>query len=356
MKEPMSERQKGINLMRDQRMLIMVVAGWIMVLSGCLGSGGSLPDIPIPTLTPIPQPFRTGTTFVDGVLSVDVRSPDGRTRTLNAARHMERSWGLYLPRPVQPNFSSREWLLSENHYDGRIMVYVAASWNDADETDYLAGGWWLIYPPGVPYTDFDSATRGIFADGPELDLARPPDLPLTGTATYVGGMSGLYTYHYGRAWGELAETSEFTEFVGRMSLTADFDQNRLTGCLGCDGSIETAAGRYLYPLVPWQGDDPEALPTDYELHFASSFGANGTFEDTAITVTHSERTITNAAGTWQGQFSNVPDVDGNPRRVVGSTDVHFAEDDGSQGQFTGFFDALTPATLTPPGGRAGNTE
>lgn len=39
-----------------------------------------------------------------------------------------------------------------------------------------------------------------------------------------------------------------------------------------------------------------------------------------------------------------------------STDVHFAEDDGSQGQFTGFFDALTPATLTPPGGSAGNTE
>ena len=37
-----------------------------------------------------------------------------------------------------------------------------------------------------------------------------------------------------------------------------------------------------------------------------------------------------------------------PRRVVGSTDVLFAEDDGSHGRFTGIFDALTPATLTPP--------
>ena len=65
-------------------------------------------------------------------------------------------------------------------------------------------------------------------------------------------------------------------------------------------------------------------------------------------VAHPERTIVCSAGTWQGQFSNVPDVDGNPRRVVGSTDALFAEDDGSHGRFTGIFDALTPATITPP--------
>ena len=49
----------------------------------------------------------------------------------------------------------------------------------------------------------------------------------------------------------------------------------------------------------------------------------------------------------------MPDVQGNPRRVVGSTDVHFAEDDGSQGRFTGIFDALTPPTFTPLGGDGG---
>ena len=324
------------------------MAGWITALTGCGGGGGPLPDIPIPELTPEPQPFRTGTTFADGVLSIDVRYPDGRTRTLDTVRHRDQSWGLFLPRPVQPNHSSREWLLVDNHYDGRVMLYALASWNDADATDYLAAGWWLIYPPDVPYQAFQSATRGVFLDGPELDPANPPDLPLTGTATYVGGAGGLYSYQYGRSWGELADSSEFTEFQGPISLTADFDQNRLTGCLGCDGPIETAPGRHLFPAVPWQGDDPTALPTDYDLRFEASFGANGAFEDTAITVTHPDRTITNAAGTWQGQFSNVPDVQGNPRRVVGSTDVHFAEDDGSQGRFTGIFDALTPATLEPP--------
>ena len=344
----MSEQQKGANLMPHQRVLIIVMAGWIMALTGCGGGGGPLPDIPIPELTPEPQPFRAQTSWVDGVLNVTVPTPDGRTRTLNSIRDLEVTYGRFLPRPKQPNHSNREWHLVDNHYDGRMWLYAVVEWDNADPTDYLAVGWWLVYPPGVPASVFEAATRGVFLDGPELDPANPPDLPLTGTATYVGGMGGLYTYQYGRSWGELADSSEIAEFQGLISLTADFDQNRLTGCMGCVEPIETAQGRHLAPFVPWRGPDPTALPADYDLHFEASFGANGAFEDTAVTVTHPDRTITNAAGTWQGQFSNVPDVQGNPRRVVGSTDVHFAEDDGSQGRFTGIFDALTPATLEPP--------
>ena len=310
------------------------------------------PPIPIPTLSPEPQPFRTQTSFADGVLSVDVPTPDGRTRTLDTVRDLDGTWGRFLPRPVQPDHSSREWILVDNHYDGRVLLYALVSWDNTDPTDYLAAGWWLIYPPDVPYWEFESATRGVFLDGPELDPANPPGLPLTGTASYVGGMGGLYTYNYGRAWGELAETAEIAEFNGPFSLTADFDRNRLTGCLGCQGPIETDPGRHLYPILTWRTPDPAASPADYDLHFAASFDAAGAFEDTEITVTHPERTITNAAGTWRGQFSNVPDADGNPRRVVGSTDVHFSEDDGSLGRFTGIFDALTPATLKPDKGNA----
>ena len=60
-------------------------------------------------------------------------------------------------------------------------------------------------------------------------------------------MGGLYTYHYGRAWDDLAGSAEITEFTGPVSLTADFGRNRLTGCLGCGGPIETAPGRHLHP-------------------------------------------------------------------------------------------------------------
>ena len=328
----------------------------LTLMAGCFGSSSAPPPIPIPTLEPTPQPFRTRTTFVDNVLSVDVRYHDGRTRTLDTDRHRDGSWGLYLPRPLQPGHISRESLLSENHYDGRILLYAVVDWNDADPSDYLAAGWWLVYPPGAPIRAVDFATRGVFIDGPELDPARPPDLPLTGTATYVGGSGGVYTYNYGRDWGELAGSSDHTEFAGVISLTADFESKRITGCLGCLDQIETAPGRHLYPILTWRTPDPAASPADYDLRFSASFDAKGAFEDTEITVMHPERTITTSAGTWRGQFSNVPDIDGNPRRVVGSTDVHFAEDDGSRGRFTGIFDALTPATLKPDdGGDAANT-
>ena len=307
-----------------------------------------LPPVEIPVLTPEPQPFRTGTSFVDGVLSVDVRTPDGQTRTLDTVRHRESSWARFLPRPVQPDHSSREWLLVENHYDGKILAYAVVSWNDADPADYLAAGWWLTYPPDVPFWRFESATRGVFLDGPEVNPAEPPDLPLTGKASYVGGMGGLYAYSYGRAWGELAGSTEITEFTGAVSLTADFDRNSLTGCLGCLEPIEIAPGQHLYPVLSWRDPDPTASPAEYDVRFAASIGPDGAFEDTAITVAHPDRTIVSSAGTWRGQFSNMPDADGNPRRVVGSTDVLFAEDDGSHGRFTGIFDALTPKTVAPP--------
>ena len=337
--------------LRMKRLTLIVLL--LSLTAGCVGGGsggGSAPPpVPTPTLTPAPQPFRTQTTFVEGVLSVDVRYHGGRTRTLDTVRHFDGSWGRFLPRPLQPGHSSREWILAENHYDGRILLYAVVDWNDADPSDYLAAGWWLVYPPGEPVWEVESATRGVFIDGPELDPANPPDLPLTGTATYVGGAGGVYTYNYGRAWGEeLAGSTDHTEFAGIIAFTADFAGKRITGCLGCLEEIESDPGRHLYPILTWRTPDPAASPAGYEMRFAASFDAKGAFEDTAITVTHPERTITNAAGTWRGQFSNVPDADGNPRRLVGSSDVHFAEDDGSTGRFTGIFDALTPAALKPP--------
>ena len=338
--------------MKFQPVLVVAIAGTVLTLGGCGGGGTDraepLPPVEIPALAPESQPFRTGTSFADGVFSVDVPTPDGGTRTLDTVRHREGSWGRFLPRPVQPGHSSREWLLAENHYDGRVLLYAVVSWNNEDPDDYLAAGWWLTYPPDVPYWKFESATRGVFLDGPELNPAKPPDLPLTGTASYVGAMGGVYTYNYGRAWNESAGSTEITEFTGPISLAADFDRNRLTGCLGCLEPIEIVPGQHLYPILTWRNPDPAALPADYDVRFEASIGAGGAFEDTAITVSHPDRTIVKSAGTWQGQFSNMADADGNPRRVVGSTDVLFAEDDGSHGRFTGIFDALTPKEIAPP--------
>ena len=123
---------------------------------------------------PTPQPFRTQTTFVDNVLSVDVRYHEGRTRTLDTVRHQQASWGLYLPRPLQPGHTSREWLLSENHYDGRILLYTVVDWDDENPADYLAPDGGSSIRPAHPITPSNPPRAA------SLSMARnstPPDRP-----------------------------------------------------------------------------------------------------------------------------------------------------------------------------------
>ena len=120
------------------KLLTLVFLFILSLTAGCTGGGGSPPPpIPTPTLTPVPQPFRTQTTFVDNVLSVDVRYHGGRTRTLDTDRHRDGSWGLYLPRPLQPGHISRESILSENHYDGRIVLYTCLLYTSPSPRDGL---------------------------------------------------------------------------------------------------------------------------------------------------------------------------------------------------------------------------
>ena len=317
-----------------------------LMAAGCIGGDG--PRMEEIQLTEAQQRFKAKTTFKNGVVSVEVKRQDGSTRTLDSAMDFEETWGLLLPRPVIPGFSSREWLMAENHYDGRTLLYALVNWDDENPADYLAAGWWLHFPPGVSFRDLEEAERGVFIDGPEIDLSNPPQMPADGVATYLGSAGGLYQYQYGSAWGELQGDSQYIEFGADMVLTANFTDNTIEGCIGCAGDIEIRRGGYLFPIITWRSPRPDALPTDYEVRLgATRFNPDGTFENTDITVMHPERTVTETTGLWVGQFSNVPDPDGNPRQVVGCSDVGFDEADGSSGSFISIFSGLTPATLGP---------
>ena len=325
--------------------LPVFVMALVLMIVGCSGSG----DLPVAEfeLTETQERFKTKTTFEDGVLSIEARRQDGSPRVLTTAKNVEFEWGVYLPPPPIPGFVSREWLLSENRHDGRTLLYTAASWDDDNPADYLAVGWWLHYPLGAHIREFEAAERGVFIDGPELDLANPPNLPVSGEATYVGGIGGPYAYRYGGGWGELQGEQQYVEFSARIGLTANFSDATVAGCIGCEGDIEVDA-LHLWPIVTSRTPDPVAMPTDYEVRFGPiPFQSNGTFETTTITVTHLERTVTRAEGSLSGQFSNVPDPDGHPRRVVGLSDVRFDEADGSSGSLMGIFSALTPAATRP---------
>lgn len=321
----------------------------LLMTAGCVGTSNDEPPMAQIELSETLKRFKTTTNFVDGVVTVEARRRDGSPRTLSSARHLEAEWGLYAPAPPITGFVSREFLLSENRHDGRTLLYALVEWDDENPDDYMAFGWWMHVPVGTSFRELEAAELGVFMDGPGLDLSNPPEMPLSGEATYLGGIGGLYEYRYGSGWREeLQGESQYVEFSAPIELTADFSDASIGGCIGCTGDV-VAETLHLYPIVAWRGPPPDALPADYEIHLGRTpFEANGTFENTDITVSHPERTVTENEGVWGGQFSNFPDSDGSPRRVVGLADVRFDEADGSGGSFLGGFSALTPATVTPP--------
>ena len=289
--------------------------------------------------------FRTKTAFNSGVFSVEARRKGGAPRTLTSAAHRQYEWATYLPAPPIPGFVNREWFLAENRHDGRTILYAAVEWDGGDPADYLSVGWWLHYPPGVETDQFEMAERGVFIDGPELDLSDPPEMPASGEAVYAGAAGGLYEYFYGGGWDGLQGESQYVEFSAPVVLRANFSEETIAGCIGCTGDI-VAETLHLWPAVAWRGPDPDALPADYEVHLGPApIGPDGAFENSVVSVSHPERTVTQTEGVWGGQFSNVPDQDGSPRRVVGYSGVRFDEADGSIGSFESIFSALTPAAV-----------
>lgn len=287
--------------------------------------------------------YERNTTFDGQVLSVELTHADESTTTLTTARNAVNSGKPF--RPAMPDHSGWSWALVNTAQDSTSYVYTRISWATDDPADYLAAGYWVHYPshPSDPSTVEISG----FIDGPELDvIVNPAELPAQGQATYSGAAGGLYQYRYGADWGTLSGILAMDEYEAIVTLTADFSDNTLRGCIGCEGDITIRQGQLHQHLSDaWR---PLAAPlTDYELHLgAAPFNPdNGTFEHPDVTVRHPERTITQSAGFWGGGFSNRPDPAGNPRLVSGFSDALFEEADGSVGYFWGIFNGLSTSWL-----------
>ena len=289
--------------------------------------------------------FSRTTEFDGNVLTVDLSSDD-RTLKLNTLRDVIATEGF---RPALPNQSGRSWVLRNTAYDSTSLVYAVVSWDNDDPTDYLAAGWWVHVPLAAPGPR--NIERAIFIDGPEIDsMANPPDMPVSGQAHYVGGAGGVVQYEFGSSWGGLAGQYALGEYTATMTVTADFDEGTVAGCLGCIGDIEPERRHIASVYEDVLGIDlPDLLAPvkDYEIHFAAvAYGRDSTFESELVTVAHEERTPATIDGHWGGSFSNVDDAKGNPRLVNGFTDAYFMEPDGSAGILWGIFNALSPA-LSP---------
>jgi hypothetical protein len=282
--------------------------------------------------------FSRTTSFDGDKLTVFVRDGDDGKLHLNTVRDADETNEF---RPQIPNHSGRAWVLRNAAHESTTQVYALVSWNNEDPTDYLAAGWWLHQGEDDPYPE-----RVIFVDGPEIDpVMNPPDLPVTGTARYLGSGSGIFGYAFGSDWEALVGGYTYDAYRGRMEVVADFEAGTLSGCLGCTGELvaDRTHLEYRFEQIPERYlPEVDAPLEDYEIHFTPvAYNDDGSFESgfdsAAASVRHPDRDVTGSRGFWGGSLSAFDDENGNPRLIAGFKEAGFEEEDGSRGFFWGVF-------------------
>lgn len=266
---------------------------------------------------------------------------DGTAVSVNTAEDVVERQPSETP---MPSHRAQALTFLKESEEGTSVAYALLSWDPDNPADYLAFGWWTQFPDQhPPNLSFKGSEQYALVDGPEIDASIAPQLPAAGTATYTGQAGGLYAYRFGSDWGEDEGSDVIDEYQGVLTLTADFMDRTLKGCIGCVGDLVTRRAHFGLFL----GEDPrdaQGLARDYELHLASAvIGEDGTFERDRVTLRHPERTVIFSEGSWGGLLSRRQDADETPRLVAGFSGVDFKESDGSEGTFFGSFLGLSDA-------------
>ena len=304
---------------------ILPVIALALTASACVRSEVVVPPEPVIQL-------QKNTEFDGANLRFFLMLEDGAELTVNTADHVVEE--LAGATPV-PGHRARAWTF-QKVTDDTSIAHALLSWNPDNPEDYLVFGWWALFPDQKPPNlSFEDSIQYGIIDGPELDHGVVPRLPVDGTASYAGQAGGLYSYVLGSDWGEDEGGFVIDEYQGSVTLTADFADGTLRGCIGCVGDLVTQRAHFGVFLGEELVDE-QGLATDYELHLATAFiREDGMFERDRVTLRHPKRTVTQSEGLWGGALSSRQDADGNPRLVAGFNVVSFKESDGSEGQIGG---------------------
>ena len=262
------------------------------------------------------------TSFDGRNVRVTVQRTDGSQLAFDGAT--DRIGGESYP-PVLPGYSYRGDALLTSTATTLSVAAVYTNWNNADPTDYLAGGYWMHLEGRTDTLEITGADIGAFVDGPELSGVAPT-LPRLGTARYLGRAGGVYAYEAGRS-------TEVGEFDTDAQLTANFTSNTISGCLGCvEGVTIWGVATDANGNASEFGD--ETAPVRLRLG-ETAIGPNGNFRNQNVRLEGDDRTVTHTDGSWGGQFSNIPVQTGEPRLVAGTAGAEWTEADGSVGVFVG---------------------
>ena len=301
------------------------------LLTACMGGGGGSPEGALIKL-------ERNTEFDGESLRLFVRFRDGTEESVNTADDVI---GVQAGMTPIPGHQARALTFLKITDDATSVAHALVSWDPDDPANYLVAGWWARFPDQEPPLSFEDFMPFGIIDGPELDHGVAPQLPIDGTASYEGPAGGLYGYEFGSGWGESEGEVVIEEYQGTATLTADFEDGTLKGCIGCVGDLATQRAHFGVFLGE-EVSDAQGIARDYELHLATAIiREDGMFDRDKVTLKHPERTITLSEGFWGGALSSRQDTDGNPRLVMGFSGVDYEESDGSRGKFIGSFLGLS---------------
>ena len=243
----------------------------------------------------------------------------------------------------------RRWGLVRATNEDFYVARLNAVWAQDDPSDYMVYGWWAAGDGDLrrPST-VTTGSVGAFADGPEIS-GPPANLPGLGTASYEGNANGFYVARLGSGWGAWGlpdETSVAAEWAATATLTADFADGTIQGCIGCEGGVDIegiAVNGATGQTADFRGNSPAQINL-----VEAGFTQDGTFRTTAVTYTAlvdvpagtpATPAIERTSGSWGGRFSNIPADDGAPRLVAGTVASQAEYADGSRVILVGAFGA-----------------
>ena len=282
-----------------------------------------------------------GTSFDGADLNMTVSRTDGSSMSLDSATDAYDD-PYDLPAFIGGHTKARHWEVAVVDDQGISLAIVTVDWNEADPSNYLAGGYWMHLAGDVDTLAFDGIEMGTFVDGPELSRASPPDMPIQGTANYYGVTGGLYAAEHGSDTGVTPGSLEVGEFSSTLQLNVDFAARTIGGCVGCGPDASISIFGVVQDAATNEVEEFYVDDSGYVLNLGpTSFDSNGAFSGQQLALNSDTLAITSTEGYWGGQFSNIPTSSGIPRAVAGTFGAVATSLGGSQGVFLGAYAAGT---------------
>ena len=261
----------------------------------------------------------------NGAVSLELDSRQHEHTNLNGTAWMDDEVDDF-----REGWSGNGWVLSKQDGEDTVVALAYTAWDDTDETNYLAGGYWIKGNEAEGVTEIgtfgDAGSGSVFAyyDGQDSSWQRP----IIGTATYRGEAEGAYVQPDGDAgvWWSM------------LMLNADFSTNSINGCVGCLEADPTRDDRgiYTYSTIDDLENDRWIDKDLYvSLEGNNNILNNGSFEGTLKVRELSTNNELASQGKWGGLFSENGNSASTPEQAVGTLGGSTDEGIGFIGIFAG---------------------